>query len=127
MTVYARLFLESGSWVLLNVCNAQCRLDYLQGSTFLGDVDHILACFDKTTKLRFRDSDEPQYINFGGTRDNDQNFNIRFGQLKLLGSDVAQFFEPSVECIVRAVLDQCKMAHKPISVRRFYFLSYSLS
>ena len=127
MTVHARLFLESGSWVLLSICNAQYCLDYLQDSTFLADVDHILACFDKTTKLRFRNSDEPQYIKFGGTRDNDLNFNIRFGQLKLLGPVVAKFFEPSIECIVRAVLDQRNTAHKPISVRRFYFLRYPLS
>ena len=112
---------------MLNIYNAQYCLDYLQDSTFLADVDHILACFDKTTKLRFRDSDEPQYIKFGGTRDNDPTFNIRFGQIKLLGSDVAKFFEPSIECIVRAVLDQCKTAHKPISVRRSYFLCYPLS
>jgi len=36
---------------------------------------------------------------------------------------VATFFEASIECIVKAVLDQCRMAHKPISVRRFFFSS----
>jgi hypothetical protein len=107
--------------------NAQCCVDYLQESTFFADLDNIVEWFDKTTKLRFRNSDEPQYVKFGGVRDNDPNCNIRFGQLKLLGSDVARFFGPSVECIVRAVLDQCKIAHKPISVRHFFFLSYPLS
>jgi hypothetical protein len=92
----------------------------------LADLDNIVDRFDKTTKLRFRNSAEAQYVRFGGARDNDQNLNIRFGQLKLLGSDVAKFFEPSVECIVKAVLDQRKVAHKPISVRRF-FLGYPLS
>jgi hypothetical protein len=86
----------------------------------LADLDNIVEWFDKTTKLRFRNSDEPQYVKFGGARDNDRNCNIRFGQLKLLGSDVARFFEPSVECIVKAVLDQCKVAYKPISVGRFF-------
>jgi len=76
----------------------------------------IVGCFDETTKLRFRNSNEPQYIKFGGAGDNDQNCNIRFGQLNLLGSDVAKFFEPSVKCIVKGVLGQCKVAHKPISV-----------
>jgi len=97
--------------------------DYLQNSTFLADLNHIVNCFDKTTKLRFRNSEELQYIKFGGARDNDARCNIRFGQLKLLGSDVAMFFEPSVECIVKAVLDQCKAAHKPITVRPFLSLA----
>jgi hypothetical protein len=111
----------SGFCRIFNVDNTQYSLDYLQGSTFLEDLDHIVSCFDKTTKLRFRNSDEPQYVKFGGTRDNDPSYNIRFGQLRLRGSDVAKFFEPSIECIVKAVLDQCKAAHKPISVRRCRF------
>jgi len=115
------------SRVLPQIYNAQNYLDYLQHSTFSADIKHIVSCFDKTTKIRFRNSDEPQYIKFGGTRDNDQSCNIRFGQLKLLGSDVATFFEPSVECIVNAVLKQCRMAHKPISVCRLDFLNCQLS
>ena len=31
-------------------------------------------------------------------------------------TDVASFFEPSVDCIVKAVLDHRKSAHKTISV-----------
>ena len=31
-------------------------------------------------------------------------------------SDVAQFFQPSIDCIVKAVLEQKNSAHKPISV-----------
>ncbi|KAF8181789.1 hypothetical protein BJ912DRAFT_1061935 [Pholiota molesta] len=88
---------------------------YLADSSFADDVEHIVRCFDKTTKLRFRDAEEPQYIKFGGTRDNDVSYGIRFGQLKLLGSDVATFFEPSIDCIIDAVLDQTRTAHKPIS------------
>ncbi|KAF8805120.1 hypothetical protein BYT27DRAFT_7243300 [Phlegmacium glaucopus] len=98
VTMHARLFLES----------------YLADSPFLDDLDHIVRCFDKTTKLRFRKADEPQYVKFGSTRDNDESYNIRFGQLKLMGPDVAQFFQPSVDCIVKAVLDQKRIAHKPI-------------
>jgi len=116
-----------GFYRIFNVYNTQYSLDYLQGTTFLEDLDHIVSCFDKTTKLRFRNSDEPQYVKFGGARDNDPSYNIRFGQLRLMGSDVAKFFEPSIECIVKAVLDQCKVAHKPISVRLFFFSLYPLS
>ncbi|KAF8805121.1 hypothetical protein BYT27DRAFT_7105301 [Phlegmacium glaucopus] len=98
VTMHARLFLES----------------YLADSPFLDDLDHIVHCFDKTTKLRFRKANEPQYVKFGSTRDNDESYNIRFGQLKLMGPDIAQFFQPSVDCIVKAVLDQKRIAHKPI-------------
>ena len=127
VTVHARSFLESVSCILPDIYNAQCHVDYLQESPFLADLDNIVEYFDKTTKLRFRNSDEPQYVKFGEARDNDPNYNIRFGQLKIQGSYVAKFFEPSVECIVKAVLDQCKVAHKPISVGRFVFLCYHLA
>jgi len=42
-------------------------------------------CFNKTTKHRFGNPDEPSYIKFGAARDKDPKFNIRSGQLKLLG------------------------------------------
>ncbi|TFK19368.1 hypothetical protein FA15DRAFT_674490 [Coprinopsis marcescibilis] len=88
---------------------------FLSESDFLEDLDHIIDCFDKTTKLRFRNNQESQYIKFGSTRDNDPHCNIRIGQLKLEGSDVALFFAPSVRCVVSAVLEQRKTCHKPIS------------
>ncbi|KAF8962457.1 hypothetical protein BDZ97DRAFT_1733008 [Flammula alnicola] len=94
--------------VFVNVLAEVFLLEYLAKSPFIDDLDHILHCFDKTTKPRFRDAGEPQYIRFGSTRDNDANINIRFGQLKLEGSDVAQFFQPSIDCIVKAVLNQKK-------------------
>ncbi|KAF8814878.1 hypothetical protein BYT27DRAFT_7081226 [Phlegmacium glaucopus] len=92
-----------------------CRLfleGYLAESDFLEDLDHIVRCFDKTTKLRFRSADEPQFVKFGSTRDNDADCNIRYGQLKLTGLDVASFFEPSVQCIIESVQEQRKAAHK---------------
>jgi hypothetical protein len=36
--------------------------------------------------------------------------------LNVFRSDVAEFFQPSVDCIVKAVLEQKKCAHKTISV-----------
>jgi len=89
--------------------------NYLTDSLFIDDLEHMIRFFDKTTKLRFRDSKEPQYIKFGSTRDNDKNYNIRFGQLKLSGDDVAKFFQPSIDCIVEAVREQMADAHKMIS------------
>ena len=106
-------------------------IDFLSDSPYIDDLDHIIRCFDKTTKLRFRDANEPQYVKFGSARDNDEAFSIRFGQLKLLGyksdlaslylltllrTDVSIFFQPSVDCIINAVQEQRRLAHKSIQV-----------
>ncbi|TFK31142.1 hypothetical protein BDQ12DRAFT_740169 [Crucibulum laeve] len=99
VTHHARVFLE----------------ELLQGSRFFDDVPHITKCFDKTTKLSFRNSDEPQYIKFGTARDRDPNLGIRSGQLKLSGLDVSTFFEPSIECIMKGIVEQCAIAHGEIT------------
>jgi hypothetical protein len=145
VTFHARRFLESMSllnWAHYIISQPLC-LDYLNDSPFLDDLEHIVRCFDKTTKLRFRNTEEPEYVKFGSTRDNDKSYNIRLGQLKLMGlflsilfdsnvpnfnsfrSDIAQFFQPSIDCIVKAVLEQRNSAHKTISVS-FYssFFNY---
>lgn len=57
----------------------------LQGTRFVEDVDHIAQCFDKSTKLRFRNLDEPQYIKFGTARDKDPKLDIRSGQMRISG------------------------------------------
>lgn len=123
----AREFLRSTSYVFPDAYNPGRSLDRLRNSPFLDNLDDIVDWFDKTTKLKFRNLDEPHYIKVGRPRDNDESCDIRFGLLKLLGSDVARFFEPSVECIVKAVLDQHKVARKPISVRCFCFLHHHVS
>jgi hypothetical protein len=87
----------------------------LNDSPFSDDLDHISDCFDKTTKPRFRNSVDPQYVKFGSARDNDLDCGIRFGQLKLTGSDVAGFFQPSIDCVVQAVVDQQSSAKAKIS------------
>ena len=48
-------------------------------------VQQMRDIFDKTTKLRFRDASDPQYIKFGTVRDKDLQCDIRSGQLKLVG------------------------------------------
>ncbi|KAF8652563.1 hypothetical protein AX16_004346 [Volvariella volvacea WC 439] len=75
----------------------------LQGSKYHDVVDDIAKCFDKSTKLRFRDKRDPSFIKFGTMRDRDPEYNIRSGQLKLEGEDVARFFEPSITCIARVI------------------------
>ncbi|KAJ2912885.1 hypothetical protein MD484_g7541, partial [Candolleomyces efflorescens] len=88
--------------------------DYLKDSEYYEELSNIVHCFDKSTKIRFNNDKQPQFIRFGGTRDNDQAHNIRFGQLKLSGTDVAQFFEPSVKCLTDAVLNIATNTSKPI-------------
>ena len=49
--------------------------------------------------------------------------------LNVLRTDVAQFFQPSIDCIVKAVLEQKNSAHKMISVCPYYssFFKYRFS
>ncbi|KAG6334775.1 hypothetical protein ID866_4308 [Astraeus odoratus] len=114
------------------IAPAECRL---QGSVFITYRAHaflratlanskfgneetlqrIVDIFDRTTKLMFRDADEPQYIQFGGVRDREPEYNIRSGKLKLSGQDVAKLFEPSVEEIIAAFEQQRKAATMPIT------------
>lgn len=84
-------------------------------SRFECDLPLIEKCFDRTTKLSFRNASEPQFIRFGTTRDTDPSLKIRSGQLKLLGSDVAVFFEPSLQCIVKAINEQSAASGTKIS------------
>jgi len=58
----------------------------LKDSPFIDELDHIVHCFDRTTKMRFKSQHGSQYIKFGGARDNDPDLNIRAGAIKLEGS-----------------------------------------
>jgi hypothetical protein len=60
-------------------------LAILQGSRYLEDAPDIARRFDKTTKLRFRDAEEPQFIKFGSLKDKDPRVGIRSGQIRLNG------------------------------------------
>ena len=107
-------------------------LDHLKDSPYLDDLEDIVRCFDKTTKHRFKNAEEPEYVKFGRNKDNDKSCNIRSGQLTLMGwvlsiwlnskvpnlfrTDIAEFFQPSINYIVDTVLDQMNSAHKTISV-----------
>ncbi|KAK0448943.1 uncharacterized protein EV420DRAFT_1275606 [Desarmillaria tabescens] len=87
----------------------------LKGSKYYDDVGHIAECFDKSTKLRFKDPEEPSFVKFGSLRDRDNARDIRSGQLKLKGSDVATFFEPSITSITKAIDAQRAASTKPVS------------
>ena len=87
VSIYAKVFLESMSLAILYAypCRINHRLDLLANSSYLADLDYIVQCFDNTTKLRFKKAEEPQCVEFGSTRDNDEECNIRSGQLRLEG------------------------------------------
>ncbi|TFK22632.1 hypothetical protein FA15DRAFT_671328 [Coprinopsis marcescibilis] len=89
--------------------------EHLKDSEFFDDLNNIVRCFDRTTKLRFRNAGDPQFVKFGSTRDNEPETGIRYGQLKITGSKVAEFFEPSINCVVEAVKEQWRLSHKPFS------------
>ncbi|KAK7472142.1 hypothetical protein VKT23_000264 [Stygiomarasmius scandens] len=75
----------------------------LANSRYLEDIDHICRCFDKNTKLTFKNVNDSAFIKFGGVRDRDLDVGIRSGQLKLPGTEVVKFFEPSINSIIEGI------------------------
>ncbi|KAG1737858.1 uncharacterized protein EDB91DRAFT_471992 [Suillus paluster] len=78
-------------------------------------VQQMTDIFDSTTKLRFRNPEDPSYIKFGTVRDRDPQRDIRNGQLKLNGQDVATLFEPSISNIIEAFEIQRNASGTPIT------------
>ncbi|KAK0481096.1 hypothetical protein EDD18DRAFT_1312232 [Armillaria luteobubalina] len=113
ISAYTRAGVSEGNRCFQEIVIPQCRLSgsifvtgqakiYLQnklkGTAYAEMANTIAECFDKTAKLRFRNAEEPAYI-----------------QLTLLGSTVAKFFEPSLHDIIQAIDHQCSMSHKNIT------------
>ncbi|KAJ7021947.1 hypothetical protein C8F04DRAFT_972126, partial [Mycena alexandri] len=80
--------------LLRHVCSV--RLDRLRNSRYRGDIENITEVFDTSAKLSFRGDEELSFIKFGSTRDDEPSCNIRRGQLRIPGSEVKRFFEPSI-------------------------------
>jgi hypothetical protein len=97
VTSNAKDFLDSSSlplhfnWALTRTFTTYEEI--LQGSTYLEDAPDIARRFDKTTKLRFRDPEEPQYIKFGSLKDKDPRVGIRSGQIRLNGCVLMDKYE----------------------------------
>ncbi|PFH47372.1 hypothetical protein AMATHDRAFT_6813 [Amanita thiersii Skay4041] len=93
------------------------KLKFLRGSRYSDpqQIKLITKVFDTATKLAFRGRiEDPMFIRFGSLADNDEKLNIRRGQLKLSGSTVGEFFEPSIRCMLEAVRSQKQAATKSI-------------
>ncbi|KAJ7578255.1 hypothetical protein C8J56DRAFT_359675 [Mycena floridula] len=129
LSAYARTSTSSG-YLFEEIAKSECVVKgsifvtrragkYLQrilrDSKFSGSQERMLEIFDDTTKLRFRNPGEPVYIRFGNPGDKDPSVGIKAGQLRLDGTVVADFFEPSIGLIIKAILAQKKSAKKPIS------------
>ncbi|KAK2462939.1 hypothetical protein APHAL10511_005137 [Amanita phalloides] len=69
--------------------------------------------FDKTTKPSFKGSSKPSFIRFG-RNENEPQFDIRSGSVKICGSQVAEFFDPAVKRIIQAIEGQCRTSSVPI-------------
>ncbi|EIN07327.1 hypothetical protein PUNSTDRAFT_136012 [Punctularia strigosozonata HHB-11173 SS5] len=74
-------------------------------------IDYITRRFDETTKRLFRDPSESQVVAFGSPVDRDPNFDIRNGQLRLVGQDVSKFFEPSIEAAKTTIEQHLSDSH----------------
>ncbi|SJL14053.1 uncharacterized protein ARMOST_17506 [Armillaria ostoyae] len=130
ISTYSRAGVSEGNRCFQEIAIPQCQLsgsifvtgqaqiylrDKLKGTVYAEMANVIADCFDKTAKLRFRNAEEPAYIQFGTIRDNDPALGIRGGRLTLLGSIAAGFFEPSLRDIIQAIDHQCSMSPKNIS------------
>ncbi|KAJ3535907.1 hypothetical protein NMY22_g6269 [Coprinellus aureogranulatus] len=87
----------------------------LSGTRFQQDVETLTSRFDRTTKHVFKDSKESYHIQFASHRERDPALNIRGGRLTVPGHEIAKFFQPSVDCIVKAIISQMNTSHHPIS------------
>lgn len=77
----------------------------LEGSRFSEQdyVNQMTEVFDTSTKLRFSNPDDLCYIKFGTMSDKEPSYDVRGGQLRLQGKDVATLFEPSIQSVIDAV------------------------
>ncbi|EIW80583.1 hypothetical protein CONPUDRAFT_166074 [Coniophora puteana RWD-64-598 SS2] len=77
----------------------------LEGSRFAEQdyINQMTEVFDTSTKLRFTSPDDSCYIKFGTMRDKEPSYDVRGGQLRLHGKDIATLFEPSIQSVVDAV------------------------
>jgi len=67
------------------------------------DLSTFAQRFDEGLKRVFSDDSGSQFVKFGSPRDNDPKYGIKLGKLTLTGTQVAEFFEPSVVSTVNAI------------------------
>ncbi|KAF8333708.1 hypothetical protein F5887DRAFT_921841 [Amanita rubescens] len=100
---------EQGSFFVTR--RAQTFLaEKLRRSTFgtKRDIEVMTRYFDGVTQPNFREPSKPYFIRFG-RNENDPEHDIRSGNIKLSGIDIAKFFEPTIKNIIKAIDEQTRM------------------
>ncbi|KZT22435.1 hypothetical protein NEOLEDRAFT_1180846 [Neolentinus lepideus HHB14362 ss-1] len=107
--------------VFVNQRASSFLFDKLKGSIYDDpqDIDNIVHCFEKTVKRRFKTVGETAHIRFGTRNDNDPEYGISRGILKLTGTDMARLFDPSLEAILAAIQEQRRAGG---SIKRILFV-----
>ncbi|PFH48910.1 hypothetical protein AMATHDRAFT_5379 [Amanita thiersii Skay4041] len=92
--------------------------EFLQGSRFDNQkaLEKMVSRFNSYTKLRFSKPSGISYIMFGGSNDNDPNYGIKSGSIKLAGEKIANFFDPSINSIIQAIENQINNSAVPVKV-----------
>ncbi|KAL1726860.1 hypothetical protein EV714DRAFT_286913 [Schizophyllum commune] len=83
------------------------------------DVPYMTQIFDKHAKLTIKNSSDPALVKFGTFKDSDPALRVRNGQLKIPGEVAAGFFQPSIDAVYNAVLEQMAMAQSVYVVGGF--------
>ncbi|KAK2462910.1 hypothetical protein APHAL10511_005108 [Amanita phalloides] len=91
-------------------------LEKLRGSSYSSpdDIATMTQFFDKKTKTSFKAPSKPSFIKFGRATENEPDFDIRAGSIKLTGEQVASFFKPAVKSIIRVIEEQSRKSPIPI-------------
>ena len=100
-----------------------------------GDLSAFSQKFDEGVKRVFSDDQVPQHVRFGSPRDNDPKYGVKAGRITLTGltlthpltnlhlnfcpysSEVAGFFEPSIQSIMDCIKDKSSKRIAANSVR----------
>ncbi|CCM04625.1 uncharacterized protein FIBRA_06809 [Fibroporia radiculosa] len=98
--------------------------DRLKSSPFGNeeDIQSMLENFEKSAKPIFKNAHEPSFIKFGSSSSSDPAVKIRRGQMTLAGSEVASFFQPSIEAIIDAVQKQRQEAPSSTPLRTVFLV-----
>ncbi|KAM6497400.1 hypothetical protein JOM56_007873 [Amanita muscaria] len=94
-------------------CHAKEYLEQRLRNSKYGSDDEIEAmasAFDKVNKCTFNSPNTPCYVKFGGLKYNDPEFDIRSGSIKIVGTQIAGFFEPALQDIIRLINHQRSMS-----------------
>ncbi|KAM6497412.1 hypothetical protein JOM56_007885 [Amanita muscaria] len=70
------------------------------------EIEAMANAFDRVSKCTFEGPNTPCYIKFGGLNYNDAEFDIRSGSIKIAGMQIASFFEPALQDIIRVISGQ---------------------